>query len=123
MVDCFIGGSLAHKRNAVAAPASSKRQLGCPFRPRWLTYRRTETRHVVSSPSLELFKECRNAVRTWNVLPQVEDSLTPEETHHAMPRVEERRAAQAQDDQVEPASTFANVLADRLRMKDNTFAE
>jgi hypothetical protein len=28
VVDCFIGSSLARKRNAVAAPASSKRQLG-----------------------------------------------------------------------------------------------
>ena len=28
MVDCFIGCSLAHKRNVAAAPASSKRQLG-----------------------------------------------------------------------------------------------
>jgi hypothetical protein len=33
-VDCFIGSSLAHKRNALAAPASSKRQLGSSIRRR-----------------------------------------------------------------------------------------
>jgi hypothetical protein len=32
LVVCFIDRSLAHKRNAVAAPASSKRQLGSFFR-------------------------------------------------------------------------------------------